>query len=278
MAQNSETALQAIINNHIQTRQKIYTDLHNTSSPNNNDDSSSNNAGIGQIATALGTVFSPPRSTDGNNMAPPEPTELRSLIDTSLTELSPLARKAKYIDIQLQFAKYYNQTTTNNENVINIYQRALDETNKELINLQKENKKLHDELISTRRGESTHHRQIKTSKYNILENQYYRRMYTTILVVLLATISLISILGQPILHVIGRQICIMILATMLVLLSIYSIYYVYFHHPSRDIASFHKYRWSTDMKSENCLTSNNKPTPRNNSIDARATQLARSAM
>lgn len=265
MTEASEETLQTIINSHIESRQKIYKDLHNT------------DTNPAQISTALGTVFSPPPASS-NAPHPPAPNELRALIDTSLAELSPLARKTKYLEIQEEFNKYYTTTIANNDMVSNIYKEALDAANKELSRLEKENKDLHSELKAAKCGETTHYRQIKMAKYNMSEHQYYQRLYTLMAVVLAVTLAIICVLGKPILNIANRQIIIMILTAVAVLLAMYTIYYVYFNHPSRDTTVFTKYRWAADVNNNGCALTSQNSTPHDDSVEARAAQLAKSAM
>lgn len=262
---DNETTLQTIINSHIESRQKIYKDIHN------------NDANPIQISTALGSVFSP-HPPSSNTPHPPAPTELRSLINTSLAELSPLARKTKYLEIQEDFNKYYTMTSTNNDAILHTYKEALDTVNKELFKIEKENKDLANEFTAAKRGETTHYRQIKTAKYNMSEHQYYQRLYTLMVAVLIVTLAITIVLGRPILNIVNRQIAIMLLTAVTVLLAMYTIYYVYFNHPSRDTTVFTKYRWSADVNNNGCALTNQNSKPRDDSVEARAAQLAKSAM
>jgi len=265
MAAGNEVTLQTIINSHIESRQKIYKYLYN------------DETNPIKVSTALGTVFSPP-SSDNNGLHPPAPTELRALIDTTMAELSPLERKNKYIEIQEAFNKYYMMTTKNNTSVTNTYKTALDDINKELFRLEKENKDLHNELISAKRGETTYYRQIKTAKYNMSEHKYYQRLYSLIAVSLVLILSISIVLGKSVMDILNRQIIIMLLAIVAILLAIYTVYYVYFNHPSRDTTVFTKYRWSSDINNNGCALTSKKTKVGDNSVEARAAQLAKSAM
>lgn len=235
MSSNSDpVTLQTVIDDHIKARQAIYNDLTHPDKKN--------------VSTALGTLFTPVNNANSNDNGANH-TELRALIDTSLRELSPLARKTKYLEIQENFAKYYQQTEATNRQVSNTYTEALDKVNIALSKQHTDLKNLEYELESARRGESTHYRQMTMARFNLDKAKYYKQLYTVYIVVLILILVVISVLGKPVLGVIGRTTCILLVTVAIVVLAMYSIYYVYFKHPVRDVAMWRKYKWSANSPS-----------------------------
>lgn len=258
---NESQQLQNVIDDHIKTRESIYQELTNNESNSN-------------VNSALTTLFTSTTTTENNKLS--QPTELLALINTTLSELSPLARKTKYIEIQENFAKYYTNTYQANKQIIDTYSAALDKLNTDLQKQQNDITELTSELDTAKRGKSTYYRQMTSAKYNLEEAQYYKRLYLVYMITLLLLSAIVVIMGKPILGIIGRTMCIMITTTVTVLLAMYTIYYVYFKHPIRDIAVWRKYRWSSSATTNmNC--SNNKPNTEND-VENRAANIAASSM
>lgn len=263
---NTNETLQTVIDDHIKTRNAIYNDIAHPTQP--------------SVSTALSTLLIPHTTTEELSNDP-GPVELRALINTTLSELSPLARKTKYLEIQESFAQYYDQTSSTNEQVVNTYSDALDKANNELNKQHADLQDLETELQTARRGESTHYRQMTIAKYNLNSANYYTTLYTIYCVVLSLTLVVIGVLGQSMLGVLSRALCIIFTACVLVLLSMYTIYYVYFKHPVRDNLVWSKYKWTSSKPgASNCGGSRQSSTSLSNgdSVEQRAAAIARSTM
>lgn len=268
MATNTEAdvTLQSVIDSHINAKKQIYNDVQNPDNTN--------------ISNALSSLLTSPNiDITAENDEQYIPMELKSLMNTTLAELSPLARKAKYIEIQENFAKYYQQTNTSNQQVLDVYDKAIDKVNSELLKQQSDLKDLKSELAAAKRGESTNYRQTTISKYNLNKASYYRSLYMVYTVVLTLTLVLIYMLGRPVLGILGRASCILALTMALIFLAIFTIYYVYFKHPVRDNFAWNKHKWSSDNPSgATCNGGVSSQTNAPDNVEQRAAALARSSM
>lgn len=264
-ASNSNITLQTVIDDHIKARNTIYADITNPEKQG--------------VATALGSLLLPPTTTEEIEKDP-GPLELRALINTSLQELTPLARKAKYLEIQDNFLKYYKQTEATNRQVSTTYAEALDKVNEELRRQQNEITDLETEFEAAKRGESTHYRQMTMSRYNLDKANYYLALYTVYTVVLGLILVIIGVLGSTMLGVLSRSLCLLLTTTVIVFLAMYTIYHVYFKHPVRDNMVWRKYKWSASKPTGgNCHGSgSNAASNADDSVERRAASIAQSTM
>lgn len=143
------------------------------------------------------------------------------------------------------FKTYFDDNFKQNTKILQQYRNNIDTVNKDL---EEQGSKL-KELVSNRKslsiGNSTNIRKLKDSKRELAKQEYYQHLY---IVVGLSQLVNLLILGLMMNGNVPKMTGLVITFIIVLALTIYVIYYIFFKEPSRDVVSFDKYKFEIDKE------------------------------
>jgi len=143
------------------------------------------------------------------------------------------------------FKQYFDENFKQNTKILQQYRNNIDTVNKDLEEQGGKLKELSANRKSLSIANSTNIRKLKESKRELAKQQYYQHLY---IVVGLSQLVNLLVLGLMVNGTIPKMTGLVMTFIVVLVLTIYVIYYIFFKEPSRDVVSFDKYKFEVDKE------------------------------
>lgn len=143
------------------------------------------------------------------------------------------------------FKQYFDDNFKQNTKILTQYRNNIDSVNKELEEQGNKLKELSANRKSLSIANSTNIRKLKESKRELAKQEYYQHLYV---VVGLSQLINLLVLGLMVNGTIPKMTGLVLTFIVVLALTIYVIYYIFFKEPNRDVVSFDKYKFEVDKE------------------------------
>lgn len=143
------------------------------------------------------------------------------------------------------FKQYFDDNFKQNTKILQQYRNNIDSVNKELEEQGNKLKELSANRKSLSIANSTNIRKLKESKRALAKQEYYQHLY---IVVGLSQLINLLVLGLMVNGTIPKMTGLVLTFIVVLALTVYVIYYIFFKEPNRDVVSFDKYKFEVDKE------------------------------
>lgn len=143
------------------------------------------------------------------------------------------------------FKQYFDDNFKQNTKILQQYRNNIDSVNKELEEQGNKLKELSANRKSLSIANSTNIRKLKESKRELAKQEYYQHLY---IVVGLSQLINLLVLGLMVNGTIPKMTGLVLTFIVVLALTVYVIYYIFFKEPNRDVVSFDKYKFEVDKE------------------------------
>lgn len=143
------------------------------------------------------------------------------------------------------FKQYFDENFKQNTKILQQYRHNIDTINTDLEEQENKLKELSTTRKSLTIANSTNIRKLKESKRELAKQKYYQHLY---IVVGLSQLANLLVLGLMVNNTIPKMTGLVMTFIVVLALTIYVIYYIFFKEPSRDVVSYDKYKFEVDKE------------------------------